>query len=151
MEIIHIVIVIGLCFSLWGLKITYDYIKYQKEIRAIKKELDKEIESIKKETYNNIDYEFGDILSCGNLFVSKINGNFLFISYNPNTKSVVYHGFDMAVIRKKAQKNIDFSNTIKEVKIIPYEKQRKYDATIWGESETLAPTEELKTFDANDN
>lgn len=40
-------------------------------------------------------------------------------------------------------------NNIKEVKIIPYEKQRKYDATIWGGNETLVPTEELKTFDAN--
>lgn len=40
-------------------------------------------------------------------------------------------------------------NTINEVKIIPYDKQRKYDATIWRGSETLAPTEELKTFDAS--
>ncbi len=44
--------------------------------------------------------------------------------------------------------NAEF-NTIKEVKIVPYQKQRKYDAKVWGSNETLAPTEELKTFDAN--
>lgn len=43
--------------------------------------------------------------------------------------------------------NIMFEN-IKEVKTIPYKKQRKYDATAWGSNETLAPTKELKTFDA---
>ena len=42
-------------------------------------------------------------------------------------------------------------NTIKEVKIVPYQKQRKYDAKIWGSNETLAPTEELKMFDATEN
>lgn len=40
-------------------------------------------------------------------------------------------------------------NAIKEVKIVPYQKQRKYDAKIWGSNETLAPTEELKMFDAS--
>ena len=42
-------------------------------------------------------------------------------------------------------------DAIKEVKIVPYQKQRKYDAKIWGGNETLAPTEELKMFDATEN
>ena len=37
---------------------------------------------------------------------------------------------------------------IKEPKAIPYQKQRKYDAKVWGNNETLVPTEELKSFDA---
>jgi CarboxypepD_reg-like domain len=40
-------------------------------------------------------------------------------------------------------------NTITEAKTVPYKKQRKYDATLWGTNETLVPTEELKTFDAS--
>jgi CarboxypepD_reg-like domain len=40
-------------------------------------------------------------------------------------------------------------NTIKELKVVPYEKQRKYDSKVWGNNETLVPTEELKTFDAS--
>lgn len=42
-------------------------------------------------------------------------------------------------------------NTIKEARTVPYLKQRKYDATVWGSNETLVPTEELKTFDASKN
>ena len=42
-------------------------------------------------------------------------------------------------------------NAIKEMKIIAYQKQRKYDAKVWGSDETLVPTEELKTFDATKN
>jgi CarboxypepD_reg-like domain len=40
-------------------------------------------------------------------------------------------------------------NAITEAKTIPYQKQRKYDASLWGTNETLVPTEELKTFDAS--
>ena len=42
-------------------------------------------------------------------------------------------------------------NTITEAKTVPYKKQRKYDASLWGSNETLVPTEELKTFDASKN
>jgi len=42
-------------------------------------------------------------------------------------------------------------NALKEAKMIPYQKQRKYDAAVWGTNETLAPTEELKSFDASKN
>jgi CarboxypepD_reg-like domain len=40
-------------------------------------------------------------------------------------------------------------NAITEAKTIPYQKQRKYDASLWGTNETLVPTEELKTYDAS--
>lgn len=40
---------------------------------------------------------------------------------------------------------------ITEPKTIPYQKQRKYDASVWGSKETLVPTTELKTFDATEN
>jgi hypothetical protein len=46
--------------------------------------------------------------------------------------------------------NTEF-NTIKELKKVPYQKLRKYDAKVWGSSETLAPTEELNTFGANND
>ncbi|RKE95279.1 carboxypeptidase-like regulatory domain-containing protein [Ichthyenterobacterium magnum] len=39
-------------------------------------------------------------------------------------------------------------NTFKENKTITFETLRKYDAKIWSDKETLAPTTELKTFDA---
>ncbi len=40
---------------------------------------------------------------------------------------------------------------IKEPKAIPYQKQRRYDASVWGTNETLVPTTDLKTFDADKN
>lgn len=39
--------------------------------------------------------------------------------------------------------------TIEEVKTITFENLRKYDANIWSGQETLAPSTELKTFDAD--
>ena len=48
----------------------------------------------------------------------------------------------------KSISNNDFSS-IKEQKTVPYQVQRKYDATIWKNNETLVPTKELKTFDAS--
>lgn len=42
-------------------------------------------------------------------------------------------------------------DSINEQKITPFKRQRKYDANVWGTSEILIPTEELKTFDASDN
>lgn len=46
---------------------------------------------------------------------------------------------------------LDEFTSIKELKVIPYTVKRKYDASVWGTNETLAPTEELKTFDASKN
>ena len=41
-------------------------------------------------------------------------------------------------------------NSFKENKTVTFETLRKYDANIWSGKETLAPTTELKTFDAKD-
>ena len=70
--------------------------------------------------------------------------------FNFKIEGIAKHKEELLLTSTTEISSADF-NTIKELKIIPYEKQRKYDATIWGGSETLAPTEELKTFDANDN
>ncbi|WP_460218999.1 carboxypeptidase-like regulatory domain-containing protein [Psychroserpens sp. MEBiC05023] len=41
-------------------------------------------------------------------------------------------------------------DTLKEPKTVTFESLRKYDANVWSGQETLAPTTELKTFDAED-
>lgn len=70
--------------------------------------------------------------------------------FNFKIEGIARHIEELLLTSTKEISTAEF-NSIKEIKIIPYEKQRKYDATIWGGSETLVPTEELKTFDANKN
>ncbi len=68
--------------------------------------------------------------------------------FNFKIEGVARHREELLLTNTTVISNANF-NTVKELKIIPYVKQRKYDATIWGGSETLAPTEELKTFDVS--
>jgi len=76
---------------------------------------------------------------------------------NSTAKNKVLFDFKIEGVVKQKEELLFNSTTsisktmfenIKEVKTIPYKKQRKYDATAWGSNETLAPTKELKTFDA---
>jgi len=79
---------------------------------------------------------------------------------NSRSKNKVSFNFKIeGVARNKVELLFTDSNTItasefktiKEAKTIPYKIQRKYDATVWGTNETIAPTEELKSFDASKN
>lgn len=70
--------------------------------------------------------------------------------FNFKIEGVARHIEELLLTNTTVITNAEF-NTIKEVKIVPYQKQRKYNAKIWGSNETLAPTEELKTFDATEN
>ena len=68
--------------------------------------------------------------------------------FNFKIEGVARQKEELLLTSTSAITNAEF-NTIKEIKKVPYKKQRKYDATIWGSNETIAPTQELKAFDAN--
>ena len=70
-------------------------------------------------------------------FNFKIEGNIM------NKRELLFTG-------SKIISNEEF-NSIKEPETVPYQIQRKYDASIWGSNETLVPNKELKTFDASEN
>ena len=81
---------------------------------------------------------------------------FKFIENSSARNKVLFDFKIEGVIRQKEELLFNSTTTITnamfenidEAKTIPYQIQRKYDATVWGANETLAPTEELKSFDA---
>jgi len=79
---------------------------------------------------------------------------------NSSSKNKVMFNFKIeGVITNKVELLFTDTNSItasefkalKEVKTVPFQIQRKYDAGVWGTHETIAPTEELRTFDASKN
>mgnify|MGYP000428925584 CR=1 FL=1 len=94
------------------------------------------------------------------------SGHYFYISRplkfieNSRSKNKVLFEFKIEGVAKNKVELL-FTNTtnitsstfdaVKELKMIPYQKQRKYDAALWGQNETLAPTEELKSFNATKN
>jgi CarboxypepD_reg-like domain len=68
--------------------------------------------------------------------------------FNFKIEGVARHKEELLLTSTTAIANAEF-NIIKEEKIVPYQKQRKYDAKVWANNEILTPTEELKTFDAS--
>jgi hypothetical protein len=110
------VVIVFIGFSVLGVSCFF-YLKQMFTSYQEREDLEKEIENIKRDEYNNINYEFGDNLSCGNTFICKINGNFLYISYNHIDKCVDYHKFNMEYIKKEAEKNINTKKLIDSLNV----------------------------------
>lgn len=72
------------------------------------------------------------------------------VAFNFKIEGDTKHKEELLFVNSQTLSDATYSS-LTEVKKIPYQIQKRYDAKVWGANEVLVPSEELKAFDASNN